>query len=167
MLLSVVCKLLIMAKVLLVCISIHHGNTLKVAEGMTEAVDAEILKPFDVDQDLIRRYDIIGFGSGIYYGRHHRSIFSLLDKIELKGKPVFIFYTSGAPKIPILNGCDEALKRKLRKKNAKIVGVFGCRGFSNPGPLKLVGGICKGRPSEEDLEKARKFVMEVVSSTIR
>ena len=153
-----------MVKVLLICISIRHGNTLRIAESMAEVAGAEILKPSDVDEKVITNYDIIGLGSGIYYGKHHKSLFKLLDKLELKRKPVFIFYTSGAPKIPLLNGCDKALKKALKRKGSNVIGVFGCRGFSDYGPLKLIGGIHRDRPNEEDLEKSKKFIAKIIET---
>lgn len=44
-----------------------------------------------------------------------------------------------------------------REKSAVIAGEFGCRGFDTFGPFKLIGGIAKGRPSQADLENARRF----------
>ena len=37
------------------------------------------------------------------------------------------------------------------------VGSFGCKGYDTFGPFKLVGGICKGRPDENDLNSACHF----------
>jgi flavodoxin len=38
-----------------------------------------------------------------------------------------------------------------------ITGEFSCKGWDTVGPLKLFGGINKGRPNEDDLEEARVF----------
>jgi hypothetical protein len=42
-------------------------------------------------------------------------------------------------------------------KGFTIIGEFSCKGFNTFGPLKLVGGINKGRPNESDLNKAENF----------
>jgi len=53
-------------KNLIVCISIHHGNTEKVAKEMAAILGAELVKPNDVDINTLSKYDLIGFGLGIY-----------------------------------------------------------------------------------------------------
>jgi hypothetical protein len=47
--------------------------------------------------------------------------------------------------------------KQLQKKGFDIVGDFSCGGISDWVFFKLIGGISKGRPNAEDLEKARKF----------
>ena len=42
-----------------------------------------------------------------------------------------------------------------------ILGKFGCKGFDTFGPFKLVGGIAKGHPNTQDLERARSFYREI------
>jgi flavodoxin len=37
------------------------------------------------------------------------------------------------------------------------VGDFVCKALDTYGPLKLIGGLNKGRPNEEDYQKAREF----------
>ena len=39
-----------------------------------------------------------------------------------------------------------------------MVGKFGCKGYDTFGPFKLVGGIAKGHPNEEDMINAADFV---------
>jgi flavodoxin len=49
------------------------------------------------------------------------------------------------------------LKEKLENKGMKVLGGFSCKAWDTYGPFKLMGGINKGRPNEEDLKKAREF----------
>ncbi len=146
-----------MRSFLIICKSIHLGNTLKIANEMAKILECKILEPEKVRAEYLEEADIIGLGSGIYYGRHHISIFKLLEKYSFKGKRVFIFYTSAFRRIKFFNGCEEKLLNELKKRGAEIVGVFQCRGKSMYGPFKLLGGICKGRPNERDLARAREF----------
>ena len=46
----------------------------------------------------------------------------------------------------------------LDKKHSKVIGKFGCKGYDTFGPFKLVGGIAKGHPDEEDIKNAVEFV---------
>ena len=66
----------------IVCVSIHHGNTLKIAEAMAEVLEAEILSPRQVITKRLSDYDLIGLGSGIYFGKHHRSLLELAEAPE-------------------------------------------------------------------------------------
>ena len=153
-------------KPLIVCVSIHHGNTLKIAEAMAEVLEAEILSPRQVLAKRLSDYDLIGLGSGIYFGKHHRSLLELAEKLPRSGKiRVFIFSTSGIPEIPIIHNYHKPLRKILAEKGLRIVGEFSCRGFTDHWPLNLIGGINHGRPNEVDLDKAREFAGRLLTSS--
>jgi flavodoxin len=140
-------------KALVVCISVHHGNTEKIAVSISRTLGAKLLKPKEVNS--IQEYDLIGFGSGIYYWRHHRTILNLVDRLpDSKNKKAFIFSTSGIIVKWLLH---RSLKKRLLKKGFDIVGEFFCKGFDTNGPLKLIGGINKGKPDEGDIRRAEEF----------
>lgn len=141
-------------KNLIIYISIHHGNTEKVAKAMAEVLNAELVKVYDVDITALSKYDLIGFGSGMYSKKPHKDLLSLVDKLPvLKNKKAFIFYTSGGDK----SDSDRELREKLLAKGFDIIGAFSCPGWDTWGPLRFFGGIYEGRPNKEDLEKARNF----------
>ena len=71
----------------------------------------------------------------------------------VKQKQVFVFSTSGDGKIKH----HAALKEKLVNRGFSVVDEFCCKGWDTVGPLKLFGGINKGRPDENDLAAARVF----------
>ena len=52
----------------------------------------------------------------------------------------------------------KSIEQILDKKHASVVGKFGCKGYDTFGPFKLVGGIAKGHPNEEDMKNAVDFV---------
>jgi len=139
--------------------SIHHGNTEKIAQVMADVLKAKLIKSDDVDLNSISYHDLIGFGSGVYFGRTHRSLLKLVDKLpDQKGKKAFVFTTSGMGRVWLYNVLAKPLKKKLLEKNFKIVGEFNCRGWDTyPIYVRPFGGINKGRPNEKDLEKAREF----------
>ncbi|OQX88878.1 MAG: flavodoxin [candidate division Zixibacteria bacterium 4484_93] len=149
-------------RILIVYSSFHHGNTAKIAQAMADEVKAELAKPGELDVDRVREYDILGFGSGIYFWRHHRAIFKLVEKLpNMRGKRAFIFSTRGAGPISIYH---KPLKRELLRKGFKIIGEFSCLGYDTFAYLKLIGGISKGHPDKKDIKKARDFARRLVKS---
>jgi flavodoxin len=138
--------------------SVHHGNTKKIAQVMANVLEAQLLKPCEVDSTIFEENDIIGFGSGIYFGKHHKSLFELIDSLSLFNNRAFIFSTrGGTPKW--LN--HRKLKKKLMKKGCRLIGEFSCSGYDTFGLLKYIGGIQKGRPDEKDLRNARNFAINI------
>ncbi len=145
-------------KKLIVYVSVHHNNTKKVAERMAAVLGADCLAAKDVDHALLLEYDVIGLGSGIFFGRHHNRLIQLVKEAAvLKGKKVFVFSTAGFEKIAFHNH----LKRLLDNIGAEIIGEFICSGWDTYGPFKLVGGIKKNRPNNHDLERAVQFAEEL------
>ena len=147
-----------MVKTLIVYQSYHHGNTKKIAEAMAEELEANVLKPEEVDLDDIDSYDLIGFGSGIYGFRHHKDILDLVAALpEAHGKKAFVLSTSGSGK----NSFNKDLSTKLSEIGYEVIGDFACKGFNTVGPFGIVGGVSKGRPDENDLEEARDFARKL------
>ena len=140
---------------------------------MAEVFDAEIKKPSEVVIEEIKEYHLIGFGSGIYWGKHHPSIFKIIDQLTISnGSKVFLFSTSGMDNSGNflhnirhrVSHFHEHLKRELKNKDIEIIGEFSCKGFDTAGPLKQIGGISKGRPNQEDLENAKNFARKILKS---
>ncbi len=146
-------------KSLVICTSIHHQNTSRIASAIAEVLQAQINKPNEVHNEDLSSYDIIGFGSGIYRWKVHKALLDFADNLpNMQQKSVFIFSTSGAP-----DGSKyhKELKDRLTKKNCKIVGEFNCRGWDTFGPLKIIGGLNKNKPNKDDIEKAKRFAQSL------
>lgn len=45
----------------------------------------------------------------------------------------------------------------LEANGVEVLGNYGCRGYDTYGPFKLVGGIAKGHPTEEEITGAVLF----------
>ena len=153
-------------KTLIIYVSIHKNNTEKIAKVISKVLNARLVKPNNVKINELPKYDLIGFGSGIYFGKHHRSLLNLADRLPiLKDKKVFIFSTSGmSNKLNFFhNLCHRTthfhnpLKEKLLKKGFNIIGEVSCKGLDIVGPFKFIGGINKGRPNKNDLKNAKNF----------
>jgi len=144
-----------MGKVLIVYFSFHHLNTKKITEAMGEELEAQVLKVGDTKKENILNYDLIGFGSGIYFWKHHKNLLEFVRSLRVDGsKKAFVFSTSGVPFGGIFH---RLLKKELIKKGFEIVGEFNCLGWDTVGPLKFIGGINKGRPNEKDIKRAKEF----------
>ncbi len=83
--------------ILIIYKSYHRMNTEKVAKAMAETMNATLQKVEEVKPEDLSKYDLIGFGSGIYGGKYHKDMVSLVEKIPRMEKNVFLFSTSGKP----------------------------------------------------------------------
>ena len=145
-------------KKLLVLVSYHHRNTEKIARVMADVLDAPIRSPQDIRSDDIQEYDLIGFGSGIYDGMHHKKLLDLAERLpDTDGKKAFLFSTSAIVNEDKVTKDHTALRNVLRRKGYMIVDEFACKGFNTNSFLKYFGGMNKGRPNHEDLEMAERF----------
>jgi flavodoxin len=127
-------------------------NTEKVAKAMADVLGAKLAQPEEVDPASLAEYDLIGFGSGIYMGKHHKTLLDFAGKLEQQNKAAFVFSTTGSGK-----NQQKALLELLRQKGFEIKGEFICSGFDTFGPFKFIGGLKRGHPDEKDLEDARAF----------
>ena len=138
-------------KTAIVYYSAHHGNTRRVAEAIAQGRDIAPIDVLSVQSADLASYDLIGFASGIYFGKFHRSVLEFAEHNLPQGKKVFFLSTYG--------GSDgtKAIEEAVKAKKAQIVGSFGCKGYDTFGPFRLVGGICKGHPDGTDLKNACEF----------
>jgi len=145
-------------KTLIIYISVHHGNTERVAKVMANILDADLLPVEQTDASTLEQYDLIGFGSGVYFGKHHKSLLDFVDKLPmLPNKKAFIFSTSGLRKIPFMHNFDKLLKEELQRKGFEIIGEFSCRGYDTSQAAMIIGGVNRGRPNARDLQRAEDF----------
>jgi flavodoxin len=144
---------------LLVLVSYHHNNTQKVAKAFASVLDAQIRTPQEIAPGELQQYDLIGFGSGIYDGKHHRDLLEFADRLpSVDGKKVFLFSTSFDRRIELIHS---SLRKRLESKIYVIVDEFNCEGFNTNSFLKYFGGLNKGRPNAEDLKHAEEFAQNL------
>lgn len=153
-------------KSLLILFSYHHKNTEKIAKVFAKVLDAQIKTPQQINPEELQEYSLIGFGSGIYSGKHHESLLDLADKLpQVNNRKAFIFSTCGVP-VVVCGGerfkefvvkNHSSLRKKLQSKGYMVIDEFGCAGFNTNSFLKLFGGLNKGRPDAEDLMNVEEF----------
>jgi flavodoxin len=152
---------------IIVLYSCHHRNTEKIASRIAEILDARIAQPQQAGLQEIHDHDLVGFGSGIYNGTHHKKLLELADNLpQTDGKKVFLFSTDGMPRGLVKNKATlmnkmykdhTALRQRLQSKGYVVFGEFNCAGFDTYGFWKLFGGLNKGRPDAQDLAQAAEF----------
>lgn len=153
---------------LILCKSDHHGNTAQIARAMADALGPGVLvaAPEEIPFTSLDEYSLLGFGSGVYYGRLHEALFAWLSGLPDASVPIkaaFVFSTSG---LPFMSKAWHApLKKLLICKGFEVVGEFSCRGFDSWGPLGFIGGLNRKHPDDHDLERAREFAHRLVPAT--
>ncbi len=153
---------------LLVLFSYHHKNTEKIANVFAKVLAAQIQTPRQVSLEEVQGYDIVGFGSGIYDDKHHRTLLELADKLpQVTDKKAFIFSTSAMMGKDKVAKDHLTLRRNLQSKGYIIVDEFACKGFNTNSFLKYMGGMNKGRPNAEDLKRAEEFVQNMKTDFLK
>jgi flavodoxin len=149
-------------KSLLVLFSYHHNNTEKIAKVFAEVLDAQIKTPRQTNPEEFQEYSLIGFGSGIYGEKHHRTLLDLADKLpQVTDRKAFIFSTSAIMGEEKVAKDHSTLREILQSKGYTIVGEFACKGFNTNSFMRYLGGMNKGRPNADDLKNAEEFAQNL------
>ncbi|MFD3942576.1 flavodoxin family protein [Streptomyces sp. NPDC058579] len=143
-------------KTVIVCVSLSHGNTRRVADSMAQVLGAKVVSPEQADPAELAAADLVGFGSGVFYSRLHRDLVDFVKALPAGRGRAFVFATSGLPELPPAP-FTRPLARLLEGKGFEVEGSFLCRAFDTWAPFKLVGGLNKQRPNAGDLDAARAF----------
>lgn len=153
-------------KSLIIYCSNYKNNTEKVAKIFAEKTNSELINIKDIDNVDIENYDLIGFGSGVYKESMSPRIFKLADKLNVRGKKVFVFSTSGIG----MKFYNNKLIKLLASKGAINKGSFACKGafvakeFTSIKIFDMMGKLSQGHPNDKDFKKAEKFIKRVVDS---
>lgn len=131
-------------KAIIVCTSVSHGNTKRIADVIGEVLDARVVEPGDIDAAQLADYDLVGFGSGIYLRSYHEDLRSFIEALpEERRSKAFVFATSGFPDKGI-HRFSRPLVQLLEQKGFDVVAAFSSRAWDTYFPFKPFGGIRKG-----------------------
>lgn len=150
-----------MKKNAMIYYSKHHGNTKKVLDFIASKHDLDLI-PVEENVD-VSKYSFIGFASGTYMSKVASSITEYIGnhKEELRGKSTFILTTGGAGK----PSADKPLETILSESGMNVLGSFYCYGYDTFGPFKLVGGLKKNHPDDQDFINAEKAYRAAVNKS--
>ena len=153
-----------MARIAVVYQSPHHGNTKKLLDAIHAHTPIDLIPAEAENETDLSGYDAVGFASGIYMSKMHKSLTAFVEKNQTRpasGK-AFLIYTSGSG---TKTGAKD-LEEKLKAAGYTIIGTYETRGFDTFGPFKLIGGLNKGHPDQEDIEGAVRFFDETILTGI-
>ncbi len=146
-------------RVAIIHVSIHHHNTAKIAEAMAASIGAECLTVAHAMERGGEDWDLVGLGSGIFFGSHHRSLLKFADRWQHPPTATFLFSTAGLPSLGWL--WHRSLRSILTRRQIPILDEACYPGWDTVGPLRWIGGIQRGRPNSQDLLRAASFAQSV------
>jgi flavodoxin len=130
----------------------RSGNTKKVATAIADELNVKAQHVRSV-QSLPEGADIF-LGSGLYFMRPSKLVREFIRNNNFQGRKIALFGTSTTG----IGIETTGMERLLRRKGAIITGKYYCPGRFF---LRIAGKflfIRKGRPADNDLEKAKEFV---------
>jgi len=149
-------------KTYIIYASFHHKNTEKIAKVLADNLNADLDKFENFNYQKFKEADIIGFGSGVYFGKFHRGLINLVKSLDKQdNKKSFIFSTAGMKKNFLFNHSHSHFKKLLKKQGFVCQDEFSCLAYDSYGLLKIFGGVNKNRPNENDLLQAKDFALKL------
>lgn len=153
-------------KALVIYCSQYKKNTEKIAGVFAEKANCDLINIKDIGEINIEKYNVIGFGSGVYRESLSPKLFRLVEKLNLEGKNVFVFSTSGVG----MKFYNNSLIRLLESKGAIVKGSFACKGsfiaseFTDKKIFNIIGKLSQGHPNDRDIKEAERFIMRILNS---
>lgn len=153
-------------KALVIYCSQYKKNTEKIAGVFAEKANCDLINIKDIGEINIEKYNVIGFGSGVYRESLSPKLFRLAEKLNLEGKNVFVFSTSGVG----MKFYNNSLIRLLESKGAIVKGSFACKGnfiaseFTDKKIFNIIGKLSQGHPNDRDIKEAERFIMRILNS---
>lgn len=146
-------------KTAIVYCSKHQGNTKKLLDAIAAQYPVDLIDVRELGKDGIdwTAYDMVGIASGVFMEKFYKPILQFAARHMPNGQEFFIIFTSGAPGAARF----KKLKEIADQKQAKILGVYGCRGYYNFFPVSLFGGGRQGHPTAEEIAGAVTFYQEL------
>lgn len=151
-------------KSLIVYYSNYNQNTEKIAKVFAKKINADLMNIKETKEINIDKYNLIGFGSGVYKENLSPKIFKIAEKLSLTDKNIFVFSTSGIG----AKFYNKKLIKLLRSKGGLCKGSFACKGsFDNKSLcniriFNILSKFAAGHPNESDVNKAEEFINKVV-----
>ena len=145
-------------KTAIIYASVHHGNTKKIIDEIAKSNEIDLIDATQTTEKNLSGYDLIGFASGIYYGKFHQSVLKFASVNLIERKNIFLICTYGG------SDAFKSIETIIADKHDKLVGKFSCKGYDTFGPFKLIGGVAKGHPDEKDRAAAVEFYQSLIKN---
>ena len=145
-------------KSLIVYASRHHGNTKKLVRYLSDRYGIALMDAQAAQTLADEDYDLIGFASGIDFGKLYPEVTALAQKLS-PGKGIYALYTCAKDQAKY--GLE--IELIAGQTGCRYLGKYGCKGYNTYGPLKIIGGMNKMHPDAQELENACIFYERIVS----
>jgi flavodoxin len=146
-------------KIIIFYYSYHNMNTKKLLEASCANCSNVELIQLPTERTDVSGYDFIGFASGIYYLGMAKEIYEQIEKLKgLEGKHCFSIATSGMG----FEKFGYYPKNYIIKKGGLFEGALSIKAYDAFGPFKLIGGINKNKPNEDDFNNTKRFIDNIV-----
>ncbi len=160
----------------MVCYFSNTGNTEKIAQSIAkglEGEDVDLFKIEDTDPSILKNYDLVVLGSGIYAGKLHKKVTVFMNKV-VEYPPKFAFFNTHQSPTAYQKAFNRIFQT-IEENNSKVIGEFDCVGENLGIPkettLKMLEKLpleerkkqeeylekTKGRPNAQDFENAKAF----------
>ena len=134
--------------------SVHHGNTKKIVDAIQKETLCDVIDATKYNGEDLSIYDKVIIASGVYFASLHNSISLILKDGRIKRNDVRLILTSGS-------------KSKKYKKISDFYRAYGvefkstyiCKGYDTYGFFKLIGGIAKNHPNNDEIQRAVQSVL--------
>ena len=140
-------------KTAIVYYSQHQGNTKKLLDAIAQQAEVTLIDVLNTGDMDLSEFDRIGFASGIYFSSFAKQVLAYAEGHLPDGKDVFFINTCGFQ----TGVYFDAIRKITKARHCRELGAYQCLGYDTFGPFKLVGGIAKGHPNEEDIDGAVQF----------
>ena len=140
-------------KTAIVYYSQHHGNTKKLLDAIAMQEEVTLINVVENKNVDLKDFDRVGFASGAYFASFAKQLLAFAKTNLPENKDVFFICTCG-----VKSGVYfDAIRRITKEKQCRELGTYMCLGFDTFGPFKLVGGVAKGHPTEDEISGAVSF----------
>ena len=146
-------------KTAIVYFSQHHGNTKKLIDAIALKYEITTINVTEDKSVDLAKFDCIGFASGIYFSSFAKQILTFAENKLPKNKDVFFINTCGFQS-PVVY--FEAIRKIAKAKGCRELGAYQCLGYDTFGPFKVIGGIAKGHPDENDVNNVVRFYQNII-----
>ena len=144
-------------KTAIVYVSEHHGNTKKLIDAIAAQNEITLINAAAQKSANLNEFDRIGFASGVVYGKYYPQLLTFMENNMPDNKQVFFIHTAGDPR----ENHNAAAKAITDAHHCECLGTYYCKGFDTFGPFKLIGGIAKGHPTDDERKAAVQFYSEL------
>ena len=96
-------------KTVIIYASVHHNNTKELVCAIAAENDIDVVDATKITEKDLSGYDLIGFASGIYFGKLHQSVINFAEVNLPENKDVFLICTYGGK--PVFDSIKKIIKK--------------------------------------------------------